>query len=342
LVAFDPHGLEAILLASEKPPRPALVRFDRGNIVRIHEVPRRVLDEAALPEVVIDALASGSPNLQLPLKTGPDQVSDADIDQIQDVVSQYSTRFSAGNRPRAWNIKTASEKLRGVIVLPGERFSFNGSVGRRTLKAGFRLAGVYKNGKHDVGIGGGICQVSTTLYNACLLADLTIRQRSNHSLPVPYVPLGRDATVDYGDLDLVVENSYRSPIAIDSHYESGRLTFRILGKKDPSLSVRITESGTESWDPGTERILDRRLKPGAHRVLEPGSRGHRVSTYRLVYHDGKLIRRERLGRSTYGGKATVVAFNPAPKPIASPPPVTGLQGQPTVLPPSQPGKPGSD
>jgi len=308
---LDLSGLAAEVLAVEPASKPAKALWDGTEVVTQPETVSRQLDVQAVPDAGITAIKAETP-VELPLQPAAKRIDDAALSGITDVVSQYSTHFLASNHPRCGNIKLASSKLRGVIVMPGERFSFNGTVGRRTLKAGFQLAGVYKNGKHDVGIGGGICQVSTTLYNAFLLGDFKIRQRSNHSLPVAYVPLGRDATVDYGDLDLAVENNYSTPIAIDSTYQPGRLTFRILGKRDPDLKVKIIQSGLESWEPDTETVVDRQLKPGARRIIEPGSSGHAVSTYRLVYHAGKLVRREGLGHCTYGGQTRVVAINPAP------------------------------
>jgi len=188
-------------------------------------------------------------------------------------------------------------------------------VGQRTKKAGFQLAGVYKQGKHDVGIGGGICQVSTTLYNACLLANLQIKQRSNHSMPVAYVPLGRDATVDYGSLDLIVENSTKGPIAVNSEYKPGRLTFRILGKREPGLVVKIVAGKPRAWERGSRIVADPTLKPGQHKVVDKGSRGHEVVTTRLVIKNGVVIKRERLGRSYYTGGEKIIAVAPSAVPV---------------------------
>jgi vancomycin resistance protein YoaR len=290
---------------------PAHVTYRGGSIFVEHEAPSQSVDWPKFLQAVADAITEKKA-VEIPLKVAVKRVPDEALAQIKDVVAEYSTHFPASNRPRCSNIKLASSKLNGIVLMPGEKLSFNGTVGRRTLKAGFQVAGIYKNGKHDVGIGGGICQVSTTLYNASLFADLRIRQRSNHSLPVAYVPLGRDATVDYGSLDLIIQNSYSTPIAIASHYVPGRLTFTVLGKKDPSLKVRIEQSDSDSWSPDVTTIVDRHLKPGSRRVIEPGSEGRAVSTYRLVYRDGKLVRREQLGRCTYGGQDRVVAVNPLP------------------------------
>jgi vancomycin resistance protein YoaR len=203
--------------------------------------------------------------------------------------------------------------------MPGETLSFNGIVGRRTLKRGFKLAGVYKNGKHDTGIGGGICQVSTTLYNASLLGNLKIRRRSNHSLPVAYVPLGRDATVDYGNLDLVIENSYTTPLAVVSQYEPGRLTFRLLGKRDPDLEVKITSKPgrTDRQPEEVETVNDPKLPLGVQKIVEPGSIRRSVLTYRKIYRGGRLVETQPLGASYYGGGTKIIAVGTGkPKPGA--------------------------
>ena len=222
-----------------------------------------------------------------------------------------SRLISRPQESRYSNIRLASSKLNGLVLLPGERVSFNDTVGRRTEKGGFKLAGVYKNGKHDVDVGGGICQVSTTLYNAALLADLKIVQRHNHSMPVPYVPLGQDATVDYGALDLQIQNNSTSPIAISSEYHPGKLTFRILGRKDPGLRVKILSDGKQRWDAGTLVVVDPALAPGQKKVVDKGASGQSIKTYRVVYRDGREIRKESLGLSYYKGGQKVIAVGQA-------------------------------
>ncbi len=181
------------------------------------------------------------------------------------------------------------------------------------------MAGVYKKGKHDVDVGGGICQVSTTLYNAALFANLKILQRHNHSMPVPYVPPGQDATVDYGALDLAIENNTASSIAICSEYHPGRLTFRILGKRDPGMKVKIESTGKQRWDPGTQLISDPTLPAGQKKVIDKGAAGESVKTYRVVYREGKEVRRESLGTSYYKGGQKIVAVGGSPVAIRSEP-----------------------
>ncbi len=336
---YKPNGadlspLSKMLKRKVGAPRPATARWVGGEVQTTPETTVMRLDAKAVPEATIRAL-EGDRTVDLPITVAPKKVTDEALSQMTDLVAEYTTHFPASNRPRCANIKLASSKLNGVIVMPGDRLSFNGTVGERTLGRGFKLAGVYKAGKHDVGVGGGICQVSTTLYNASLFANLRIRQRSNHSLPVAYVPLGRDATVDYGSLDLVVENTTGSPIAVVNTYEPGRLTFRILGKKDPTLSVKVIQEGQRSWEMPVETHLDRSLPPGARRIVEPGSTKRAVQTYRLVYRDGKLVERQSLGRSSYGGGTRIVAVGPAkPKAPTMAPGAASTAVPPVIAPPA--------
>jgi vancomycin resistance protein YoaR len=216
-------------------------------------------------------------------------------------------------------------------LAPGERFSFNETVGQRTVKAGFKEAGVYINGRHDTGVGGGICQVSTTLYNAALFSNMKIARRTNHSLPVPYVPVGRDATVNWGAQDLVLENNFDKPIALSATYTPGKLTFRVLGQKQPGLEVKIEREGLKSWAAPTKTVNDSSLAAGKRKVVESGSTGYSVNTFRLVFENGQLVKKEALGRSLYSSSARIIAVGTKSKPA---PPVSPVINSPVEVPPT--------
>lgn len=295
-------AIDASLVRSE----PAKVFYQAGKFKRVPEAPSLAVDKEKLQAEILDAISSHSA-VKVPLVAAAKKVSDSDLASIAEVVSEFSTRFSTGKRSRCANIRLAASKLDGLVLMPGDRVSFNGVVGRRTQKNGFQIAGVYKNGKHDIDVGGGICQVSSTLYNSAVFANLRIVERQNHSMPVPYVPVGRDATVDYGAIDLVIENNLERPIALDSEYRPGKLTFRILGTKDPSLDVKVESEGHKSWDAGTQLVVDPTLPSGARKVVEKGTSAHSITTYRLVYKEGKLVLKERLGRSYYRGGKRIIA-----------------------------------
>ena len=309
-------------------PKPAKARLEKGVILLTKETSSLKLDTTELPALVKGAVERGDHAIELPIVEAPKRVPDEALAQIKDVVASYTTHFSAGNRPRATNIRIASNKLDGYVLMPGETASFNGVVGERTVKDGYQVAGVFKNGKHDVGLGGGICQVSGTLFNALMYGNLKIVRRQNHSLTVPYLPAGRDATVDYGNLDLAFKNDSDKPVAISSLWTPGTLTFRVLGTKDPNVEIKVATSNYKSWERGTETVVDRSLKPGSRKVLEYGASAHSVDTIRYVYRNGKLEKKELISHSSYAGAKRVVAVGPS----VAPNPATALTTTPAPAP----------
>src|SRR5439155_24386156 len=144
-------------------------------------------------------------------------------------LATYSTALGGSSSNRRHNIRVACQAIDGTVLLPGDVFSYNNVVGPRSERAGFRTAPVIIRGELVPGTGGGICQVSSTLYNAALLADLKIVRRSHHQFPVHYVPPGRDATVAYGSLDLRFANSLSEPIALDVKSSGSRVIVHVFG-----------------------------------------------------------------------------------------------------------------
>lgn len=292
----------------------AKAEFEGGKVVTTPEISTVELDTEALPKVLETAISKGEV-AEIPLKKAKVAITEEDLAQIKDVIGEYTSRYSEGNANRASNIRNAAQRLSGTVILPGETFSFNKVLGQRTAKNGFKLAGVYNNGKHDFDIGGGICQVSGTLYNAVLLGNLQIVSRSNHTFPVPYLPVGRDATVSFPAPDFAFKNSTGKPIAISVRAGGGSITFRVLGIKEPGLDVKVETSGHSSWSLGEKVINDPSLPPGKRFVEEPGGAGHRINTFRVVYRNGAIEKRENLGTSYYNGGVRVVRQNlSAPKP----------------------------
>ena len=308
----------------------ARVRWDSGNILRENEGESFAVDSELLYSEVISALLNEGGSAELPIKQIAKRISDDDLNKIVEPQSEFTTKFPLSKITRNININTAVGKVDGTVLMPGDKFSFNKVVGQRTIKNGFKLAGVYKNGKHDVGIGGGICQVSSTLYNAALLAGLKVRERHNHSLPVPYVPPGRDATVDYGSFDLVIENSLDHPVSFSGSMGKGNLTFRVLGAKDPSTSYKVVSEVLKSWSNGVKYVNDPSLPLGKEKVVEKGAQGYLATTSRVVLRDGVEVSREKLGTSRYKGGVKIIAKNlagiPASADGSSPPPTATSDG----------------
>ena len=316
--SLDERRLEQIVVGTAPPLAPAKVALDEeGRIVRTPEVSTMGLVRADT-EVALRRTVSRGGACKVVAEYKEKAVQDRELEKITEVVSTFSTKFSAGDRSRSSNLKTAAAKLDGTVVLPGERFSFNEHVGERTQENGFSLAGVYRHGKHEIDWGGGVCQVSTTLFNAVVLANMKVEVRNNHTFLVPYVPIGRDAAVAYGAYDFVFVNTLGTPIAIDSKYETGKLTFTILGVKDAGLEVKLEPVVTSSWSHEPVYVEDPALKPGEQKVIEKGGKGYRAVTTKVVLRDGKEVSREVLCRSHYKGGPKIIARGPVVPAVVQP------------------------
>lgn len=146
---------------------------------------------------------------------------------ISEELGTFSTKFDPSDKGRTTNINLASESINQTIVQPGTEFSFNKTVGPTTEKNGYQLAMIYVAGKKDEGFGGGVCQVSSTLYNAAADAGMTVTERHDHSLPVTYVEAGKEAATSYGVKDLRFINELPHPVIIQSHVEDGIVSVSI-------------------------------------------------------------------------------------------------------------------
>ncbi len=229
-----------------------------------------------------------------------------------DVLGTYTTNYASSDANRASNVALAAAKINGVVLNPGERFSFNGIVGPRTAAAGYKVAHVYEGDRVVDGLGGGICQVSSTLYNAVLLADLKIVYRTNHSMPVAYVPRGRDATVSYGAIDFIFENNKKHPVTITATTYNRNLTISVKGVDEgdgTTIEIYSENAGYTAFT--TKETIDNSLAPGEKKVVKNGSNGSIYNTYKIYKKDGKTVKTVHIARSNYVPVAKVVAVGPA-------------------------------
>ena len=218
-------------------------------------------------------------------------------------LGKYTTDYSSSSNDRAYNIKLACEKINGYVLAPGEEFSYNDVVGPRTVERGFRVANVYVGNTVQPGIGGGICQVSSTMYNSAIFADLEITERRNHTLPVSYVPMGRDATVSYGSTDFRFKNNTSMPIEIRAIAENGLNTVIIVGTDEhPEREIKIVSTQTGTSSPKVVIKKDAELPEGEIKVESAGTNGSSYATSKVVYENGVEISRIPLKKSVYAGK----------------------------------------
>lgn len=252
----------------------------------------------------------------------------------------FSSDFSSSSNDRAHNIELACSKINGYVLAPGEEFSYNDVVGPRTVETGFRVANVYVGNTVQPGIGGGICQVSSTMFNAVVLADLEVTSRRNHTLPVSYVPMGRDATVSYGSVDFKFKNNTSNPIEIHAECVGRKNVITIYGTDEhPEREIKIETQKTGTSAPNVVRKEDPTLLEGEIKVESEGTSGSSYIAYKVVYENGEKVSSDVLCRSTYKGKDRVEIvgtkkgeLSPAPTDTPNEDPVP----EPTPLPEAPP------
>ena len=250
---------------------------------------------------------------RIPLKLTPAKktINDIGTEAFPYKISEFPTRYDATNTNRSQNLSLATKKINGTVLMPGETFSFNQVVGKRTIDAGYKDAKIYENGKVVDGLAGGICQVSSTLYNAVLLANLEIVERTNHSFTTSYVKAGRDATVVYGVKDFQFKNNRNYPIKIEGSVGSGILTFKIHGiKEETEYEVKIVPNTTGTIPYTTQTITDTSLQPGETVVEQSGHAGCKVTTYKQLWLNGTMVSNELLSNDTYNAMQTIIRVGP--------------------------------
>lgn len=245
---------------------------------------------------------------------------------VNGLLAAYSTRFDPNKVSRTYNIRVAAKAFDEQIILPGHEVAFNTVVGPRSSEAGYKNAPVIVNNEIVDGLGGGVCQVSTTLYNCVLLAGLEIVERYNHSLPVGYIPIGRDATVVYDNLDFKFRNSTDNCIFIKSFVTGGTIGFKFYGNTAHKRDVKVNTWVTQEIEPEVVYENDPNLPMDEQVVKQGGAKGFRVSAERIISRNGVEEKRERLPSSEYRPVTKVIAVGtleqdlPQISPSTLPPP----------------------
>jgi len=224
---------------------------------------------------------------------------------VKERLARYTTTYAASNKPRVNNIHTLADALDGTLVAPGGVFSFNSTVGPRTAAKGYQEAPAIVDGKLVPQLGGGICQVGTTIFNAVYESGLPVVQRTNHSFYISHYPKGRDATVSWGGPDFRFKNDTDNWVLIVAGYTNSSLTIALYGT-DPGYEVS-SETGpwTNEKPFKTEQQPDPKLPKGARIVEDPGVTGRTITVKRFVRKNGELIRTDTF-TSVYRPKVEVV------------------------------------
>jgi vancomycin resistance protein YoaR len=212
------------------------------------------------------------------------------IDDISTVMGHHLTKFPVTDRDRNFNLKLAASKLNGVVLKPGEEWSFNAQVGERSEKEGYKIAHVITAGEMVDGLAGGTCQISTTLFGAAFFAGLDIVKTINHSRPSAYTPLGFDATVVWPNVDLKLKNPYEFPVVIHYRVANGEALVEILGKPRPYDKIVFERHVLESSPYATEERLDDEIPVDVTSIDQAGFNGYKLERFRRFYKGDKLVK----------------------------------------------------
>ena len=234
-------------------------------------------------------------------------VNDIGTEAFPDKLGTFTTRYDERDTDRTTNLKLACKKLNNQVVLAGATFSYNSTLGERTIAAGYKNAKIYSNGQVVDGLGGGICQISSTLYNAVVDANLGIVERRNHQFVTSYVPAGKDATVVYGMTDFKFKNTRKYPIKIVATAQNGIATISIYGNKEEvEYDVTLEVKQLSTIPVTTQYVEDSSLPVGTEKVKQAGANGVKTETYLVKSLNGKVVSREVISRDTYNAMPRII------------------------------------
>lgn len=286
-----------------KPAKDASFKITSKNTMMIEsEQTGKTIDTQTLAKQIQEIdIFKPIPEIQVDYKEQLPQLTAAqlEVQKITGLLSTYTTRFDPSQTARSENVRLAAKALDGAVIKPGDILSFNQIVGERTVEGGYKDAYIIVDGEFVPGLAGGICQVSSTLYNTGLLANLAVVQRSNHDLAISYVPLGQDATVAYPSLDLKFQNNSGGYLLLRTRVGDNSLTIELYGKVTPGQEVVITNTRDSVIPPVEQKLVDETLPHGASHVKQVGQPGYIVNSTRTVKVNGQVIKTEPLKQSKY-------------------------------------------
>lgn len=319
-------------------PQDASITRENGAFVITPGTEGIVVDAEATAAALNEALAdpeAETVTVRAAVTVAQPRVTEADLATIQDVLGTFSTDFSSSSTARAKNLQAGSSKLNGHVLMPGETLSGYECMHPFTTENGYYTAAAYENGQVVDSVGGGVCQIATTLYNAALQAELEITQRQNHSMVVGYVKPSMDAAIAGTYKDIKITNNYSTPIYVEGGTSGRTLTFTIYGKETRPANRQVTfESKTLSvTDPGapTER-LDASMAPGARRQVQSAHKGIKSELWKIVTVDGVETERTLLNSDTYTASKAIVLVGSAAQTQAAAGQEVGAPAQEATVP----------
>lgn len=318
VVEPTPINIDEIYKNVVKNPSDAKIVFDSSGKQTLQiEVVGVNFDLAAAKKTIKNLYSSYTIPLTMtkPKVTYKDLDINPDSGIFKDIIASFSTTLDTSLKNRTHNVKLASDKINNTILNPGDEFSFNKVVGPREISTGFLEAKVYMANEIVDGVGGGICQVSSTIYVVSLLSDMKILERQNHRFTVSYVNPGYDATVAYGVTDFRFKNPYDTPIKITSQLEGNKLTIQIRGTKTNNKAYTLSYNVTDRVDYSVRKKTDHSLAEGTTKVSQGGQQGYTAQLFRSYKNPDASIVKELINTSKYSPADRIILINePEAKP----------------------------
>ncbi len=308
--------LQEISKHINKPGKDATIVVDKGDKPRIiPEQPGTKLDIDRSIQLIEDSLtSSGTEPVQLSVQAHIPRFTAESLKDINGLIASASTSFNSGEGNRSSNIRNALKAINGTILFPEEVFSLNNVLGPRNEQNGYRSAPVILNNQLVPGIGGGVCQVATTMYNAVLQACVEVVERQHHTFPPVYIPPGQDATIAGNNIDFKFRNSSGFPMFISAQAPGGKIQIKIFSRKiSPNRVVKIESQIIEVEDPGPDKIIqDDSLEEGVSETERSSKKGYKVAVYRNIYEGDRLVKRELVSNDHYRPIRGIVRIGTAP------------------------------
>ncbi len=283
-------------------------KYENDEIVAVPGVDGRIVDREKFSEDLKQLLKNpGSVEIALM----DDVAKQVDTEQVKanlGVIGTATTKYGSSSSGRKHNIKLSSEKLNGTVIAPKQSISLNEIVGNANAANGYKSAKVIVNGEFKEGYGGGVCQTSTTMYQAAVKADLTILERSHHSRPIGYTSKGLDAAISYNTQDLVIRNDFDFPVLIKSKADGSSLTFEVYGDtKLKDYEIKLSSKTTGTVGMRIKKIADGSLAPGETVITQKGWNGYYATSYKTNTKTGETV---VLSKDYYPGRTQVVRYGP--------------------------------
>lgn len=266
---------------------------------------------------IVKELENHNLKVDLSVQVVEPSIKSEELKEVNTLLGTYTTKFDSSVSGRTTNIKLATSRTSDVLLMPGDTFSYNEHTQMRTVQNGYKNAPVIVQGVVQEGVGGGVCQVSSTLFNTVLYSGLEIVSTQNHSIPSSYVEKGRDAMVNDGGTDFVFKNSLNYPVYIKNYVSGNTVTCQIYGSSKDKQNIQISTSIDGVSVAPIKKVDDPTIKKGEEKVLEKGRDGYTVSTYR-IYKDsnGDVIKKEKVATSYYPKKQGVIAVGTKEEAVA--------------------------